>query len=209
MIRPTNLLRLAVIGASALALSGCISLFPKTKPVHLYRFGQPATAAGPVQAGTVGVFRANGVFQQESAGDRLLTVTNGKVAYVADTRWAAAASVLFDQAVLAAFDADPGRTRLVSRGEAASADYILRIDMRNFETRYDAGPEAAPTVVVRLRAAMTRGVEGAVLADQIFESRVPAGDNRVTAIVPAYDRAVADVLGQLVAWTNTRAVPKT
>ena len=209
MTRPTAPLRLLIAATAALAMGGCISLFPKSKPVHLYRFGQPATAqAAPSQAGVVGVFRSTGEFQQESAGDRLLTITNGKVAYVAETRWAAPASVLFDQALLAAFDADPGRARLVSRGEAASADYILRIDVRNFETRYDNGPEAPPTVVLRLRAAMTHGVGRELVSDQIFESRVPTGDNRVTAIVPAYDRAVADVLGQLVAWINTRAVPK-
>ncbi len=44
MIRP--LLRLAVFGACALALTGCsISLLPKGKPAQLYRFGIPAAAA--------------------------------------------------------------------------------------------------------------------------------------------------------------------
>lgn len=200
----TRLLRLAVLGAAALALSACVSLLPKTKPAHLYRFGEPTSAqAQPAPpAGRVGVFHTNSTFQRESAGDRLLTVTDGAVAYIGETRWVAPAAVLWDQALLNAFDADPGPARIVSRGEPASADFILRVDVRNFEAHYDAGPKAAPTVLVRIRAAMMRGSDRNRVVEQVFESSVPAADNRVTAIVPAYDKAVADVLKQLVDWTN-------
>ena len=41
----------------------------------------------------------------------------------------------------------------------------------------------------------------------MFEARKPAGDNRVGAIVPAYDAAVREVLGKLVTWTNDQAKP--
>lgn len=201
-------LRLTAVAATALALSGCISLLPKSDPATLYRFGQPlaAEAVGATQ-GQIGVFRTNATFQRESAGDRLLTVTNGKVAYVAETRWAAPAAVLWDEAVLAAFDADPGPVRLISRGEPASAAYVLRLDVRNFEARYERGPKAAPTVVIRVRAAMTRGTDRGHVAEQIFEKRATAADNRVSAIVPAYDRAVAEVLKEIVAWTTAQAQP--
>ena len=83
MTRIATLLRLSLIGASALALSGCISLLPKTKPSHLYRFGQPLTAeAVTASPGQIGVFRTNATFQRESAGDQILTLTNGQVAYI-------------------------------------------------------------------------------------------------------------------------------
>lgn len=195
---------LALAGLS-LALSGCITLLPKTKPVDLYRFGQPGAAeALTAPQGSVSVLRTTSAFQRESAGDRLMTVTGGKVAYIADTRWAAPAVSLWDEAVLAAFDADPGPTRLVSRGEAGVADYILRLDVRNFEARYEHGPKAAPTVVVRVRAAISgRGRPMAV--EKIFESRATAPRNHVSDIVPAYDKAVASALKDIVAWTNAQA----
>jgi cholesterol transport system auxiliary component len=207
MTRMPALLRFAAIAAATVAVSGCVSLLPKSKPADLYRFGQPlaAEAVGAPQ-GQVGVFRTSATFQREAAGDRLLTVTNGQVAYVAETRWAAPAAVLWDEAVLAAFDADPGPVRLISRGEPAAADYVLRLDVRNFEVRYDHDTKA-PTVVVRVRAAMTRGTDRGLVSEQIFEARVPAGRNRVRAIVPAYDRAVAEVLKQIVAWTTEQAKP--
>lgn len=210
MIRPSALLRLAAVGASALALSSCVSLLPKTKPAHLYRFGQPVTtSAVDVPAGDVGVLRTNAAFQRESAGDRLLTITDGKAAYVAETRWVAPAAVLWDQAVVAAFDSDAGPVRLVARGEPSPTPYILRLDVRNFETQYDRGAKAAPLIVVRVRAAMTSTIDRGVVGEKLFEARVRAGDNRVTAIVPAYDRAVGEVLSEVVAWTNANAKPKT
>lgn len=210
MIRSSPLLRLAAIGAAAMALSACVSLLPKTKPAHLYRFGQPVAAeALEAPAGSVGVFRTSAPFQRESAGDRLLTITNGKAAYVADTRWVAPASVLWDEAVVAAFDADPGHVRLISRGEPATAPYVLRLDVRNFEAHYDRGPKAPPLVVVRVRAAVTSTTDRGLVGEKLFEKRARASDNRVTAIVPAYDRAVGEVLAEVVAWTNAQAKPAT
>jgi cholesterol transport system auxiliary component len=201
-------LRFAVVGASALALSACVSLLPKSKPANLYRFGQPIAAeAMTAPIGQVGVFRTSATFQRESAGDRLLTITDGKVAYIAETRWVAPAAVLWDEAVLAAFDADPGHVRMISRGEPGSAAYVLRLDVRNFEAHYDRGAKAAPTVVVRVRAAISASAGGGAISEKIFEKRVTAGDNRVSAIVPAYDRAVASVLSDVIAWTNEQAKP--
>jgi len=205
-MRSAPLLRLAAVGATALALSACVSLLPKTKPAHLYRFGQPVNAeAIAAPTGTVGVFRTSAAFQREAAGDRLLTITDGKAAYVAETRWVAPAAVLWDEAVVAAFDADQGHVRLIARGEPATAPYILRLDVRNFETQYDRGAKAAPLIVVRVRAAMTSTADRGLVGEKLFEKRVRAGDNRVGAIVPAYDRAVAEILTEVVAWTNDQA----
>ncbi|HEX4710026.1 ABC-type transport auxiliary lipoprotein family protein [Phenylobacterium sp.] len=201
MIRP--LLRLAVIGACALALSGCISLLPKSKSAQLYRFGAvPPAASAPARPNAVAVFRANGSFQGEAADDRMLTVTGGKAAYIADTRWVAPAEILFNEAVVNAFDGSP--IRLIGRGQLGRSAYALRTDVRTFEVRYDSGSNAAPTVVVRLHAALIRADQSNV-GEQDFEARVPATDNRVGEIVTAYNKAVDDVLGKLVTWTATAA----
>ena len=45
------------------------------------------------------------------------------------------------------------------------------------------------------------------IAEKIFEQRVTAAENRVSAIVPAYDRAVAGVLADVIAWTTEQAKP--
>lgn len=201
MIR--RILALAVAGACALALSGCISLLPKSKPSQMYRFGPTPAMAPAATPGSVAVFRTNGSFQQESADDRILTMSGGKAAYVAETRWVAPAQVLFDQAVSNAFDASP--VRLIARGQQGHAAYALRLDVRSFEARYEAGPKEAPTIVVHLHAALTKADQSSV-GEQDFEVRAPASDNRVSAIVAAFDKATRDVVGKLVAWTEMKAV---
>jgi cholesterol transport system auxiliary component len=200
--------RLLAAAACAVALSGCISLLPKSKPAQLYSFvPAPAAAAAaavtPAVANAVAVFRTNGSFQNESADDRMLTITNGKAAYIADSRWVAPAAVLFDQAVSQAFDASP--IRLIARGQQGRVAYGLRLDVRNFESRYVSGEKAAPTVVVRLHAALNR-TDQTIVDEQIFEASVPAADNRVGAIAKAYDKAMSDVIKKLVAWTEAKAV---
>jgi cholesterol transport system auxiliary component len=201
-------MRAAILAAGALALSGC-ALLGGGKPAHLYRFGQSAVGE-PAQAGStaqsVGVSRSPGPFQREAAGDRILTVTGGKAAYIAETRWVAPAQTLFNQAVVAAFDANTGPARLISRGEPGQAPYALRLEVRNFETRYDQGPKAAPAVVIRVAATISARQVTSV-RERMFEVQVRAGDNRVSSIVDAYDGAVAKVLGEIVAWTNAEARP--
>lgn len=195
--------RLAVAGTLAVSLSGCISVFPKTKPVGLYRFGEAEVSAPKGPPGAMfGVLKAPSTFTRAAAGDRIMTVSDGQIAYVAGARWVSPAFVLFEEAVARAFENDPGRARLIGRGEVAKADLVLRLEVRTFETDYVNGPKAAPEVVVRVRGVMNRNSDRALVGDQVFEARVKAADNRVSAIVPAYDRAVAQVLGQVVSWVN-------
>lgn len=201
MIR--NATRLLAVTALAVSLAGCISVFPKTKPVGMYRFGEAdvTVAKGPTGA-MFGVLKAPTAFTRAAAGDRILTSTNGEVAYIADARWVSPAFVLFEEATARAFDNDPGRARLIGRGEVAKADMTLRLEVRSFETDYVNGPKAAPEVLVRVRAVLNRNTDRALVGDQIFEAKVKAADNRVGAIVPAYDQATAKVLGDIVAWVN-------
>jgi cholesterol transport system auxiliary component len=193
--------------ALSLALSGCISLFPKADPSGLYRFGHaaPPAASAPETAPTdkaFGVFKTPTVFTRAAMGDRLLTVTNGEAAYIAGARWVSPATVLFDEAVARAFEAEPSRARLVTRGETAKAVMALRLEVRSFETDYVNGPKAAPEVLVEIRAVMVRSNDRALLGDKVFQARVKAADNRVGAIVPAYDAANAKVLSEIIAWVN-------
>lgn len=200
MIR--NAPRILAAGACALALSGCISLLPKSKPAQLYRFGPPPVAAPAAAPGGIAVFRTNGAFQEEASDDRILTVSGGKAAYIAESRWVAPADTLFNEAVANAFDASP--IRLLARGQQGRFAYALRIDVRSFEARYDKGMKDAPTVVVRVHAALTKNDQSPA-GEQDFQASVPASDNRVGAIVAAFDKATRDVIGQLVGWTEKTA----
>ena len=184
-----------------LALGGCISVFPKSKPAQLYRFANEPLQAGtnlPAASARV-VARGNVRFETAAAGDRILTVTGPDTAYVAGARWVSPAPVLFEEALVRAFEA-AGGPRLAEGGSAIRATQVLNLDVQTFETRYDQGDKAAPEVVVQVRAQLIRTSDRGVIADQLFTSAQRAGDNRVGPIVSAYDAAVREVLGKLASW---------
>ncbi|WP_156400411.1 ABC-type transport auxiliary lipoprotein family protein [Caulobacter sp. Root655] len=189
--------------ALCLALSGCISLFPKADPSGLYRFGHGSPpAAASTSEKTFGVFKTPTVFTRAAMGDRILTVTDGEAAYIASARWVSPAIVLFDESVARAFEAESNPARLVTRGETAKAAMALRLEVRSFEADYVDGPKAAPEVLVEIRAVMTRTGDRALLGDKVFQTRVKASNNRVGAIVQAYDAANTQVLTEIIAWVG-------
>jgi cholesterol transport system auxiliary component len=187
--------------ALPLVLGGCISVFPKAKPVQMYRFGDqaPAPAAAAPAAAPVAVLKGPITFPPASGGDRILTVSGSQSAYVGGARWVAPAASLFDQALLEAFDA-PGAPRLVARGEPLSAASTLRLDVRAFEARYPG-----PTVRVQVRATLTRNADRALIGEKMFDAQVPAADNRQGPIVAAFDQAVGQVLAGVRDWTAATA----
>lgn len=207
MIRPRIAPRSTAIAATVVALSltlgGCISLFPKDKPAGLYRFGHDAAASSaPAIEKSFGVYKTPTVFNRAAMSDRLLSVTDGQAAYIGDARWVSPAIVLFDEAVARAFEADNSRARLVTRGETAKASVAVRLEVRSFETDYVDGPKTAPEVLVEIRAVLTRTKDSALLGDKVFVARVKTSENRLSAIVPAYDKATGQVLSEIVTWVS-------
>ena len=204
-----QLLRLTAVAGAASLLAGCISVFPDADPSQLYRFegalqGERATA----RAGTTfGVFLPSSGFTEASSGDRLLTTTGTEAAYIANARWVAPAEVLFQEAVERAFDANPGPARLVGRGGLRQSERTLRLDVRRFEANYDNGQKAPPEIIVRVQAILVSRNDRSFVGEQTFEARVRADANRVSEIVEAFDEATAEVLTELVDWTNRTAAP--
>ena len=204
-------LRTSFVTAIALTLSGCVTLLPESKPADLYRFGADATQvadnAPPRPAPRVGVARISGAFAQAASGDKILTVTGARVAYLADARWISTASVLFDEAVLRGFDASASTVRIINRNEPALAVCILRLDVQQFEADYDHGPGGAPQVNIVVHATLLRAADRAIMRDEVFRGVVRARANRVTSIVAAFDEGVRQVITQVVAMTSESARP--
>lgn len=194
---------LALAAIAAVSLSGC-ALLSSPDPVQLYRFGD---AAGPVAApvaSPVQIKLRALEMPQASQGDRLLGVTGSEAAYIAGARWVSPALMLYSDALETRFGSQARMVRLIGRRELTPTTRLLDVDVRAFETRYDyAG--AAPTVVITVRARLLRFPERTVVSEQTFTVSQPAGENRVSAIVEAYDLATRDVNTQIVAWTDANA----
>jgi cholesterol transport system auxiliary component len=186
-----------------LALGACISVFPKSKPVQMYRFGDNVPAPAAPMARPVLVAKGTTDFPPGTSGDRILTSTGTQTAYIGEVRWDAPAALMFDEALLKAFD-QPGSPRLVERGEPLVAPSTLRLDVRTFEARYPG-----PNAVVQVRASLVRNADRTLIAEKRFEVRTLAADNRQAPIVAAFDGSVSKVIADIRDWTaqNAPAAP--
>lgn len=189
--------------AGALALGGC-GLLGGGKPANLYRFGasDAAPAAAPGRAVRT-LALSNLTFADESESDRILTVTGGEAAYIARTRWVAPARDLFTAAAERAFER--AGVRLARRGQGYNTDASLILEVPTFEARFENGPKAAPVVVVEVRASIVAGTERRLVDETAYTARQPAAENRVSAIVEAFDRATDQALQHTATWAASRA----
>ncbi len=196
-----------IMALTVAALAGCISVFPKVAPEQLYRFGGDSPQVDPTSARSTTAFAVQSnptSFDRAAAGDAILTITGDQAAYIKGSRWVSPAATLFDAAVTRAFDTSKGPARLIPRGEAARADYVMKLDVRTFEARYVDGLGSPPVVMVEVYADLTRTADRTLAGEHIFKASIPAGENRAGAIARAFDKAIVQVLGELVVWTNNK-----
>jgi cholesterol transport system auxiliary component len=185
-----------------LGLAGCITLFPKTKPVQLYRFGvQTMAPAGDPPQALVAVLKGPTLFNRAASGDRILTMSGQQSAYIADARWFDSASLLFDASLINSFAQSKGRARLIRSGDGASASLNLRLDVRAFEVRYNARGRK-PLAAVNVQGLLVDADSRAIIAQNLFDCEQPADANRVRDLVEALDLAVSDCQAKIVTWTN-------
>lgn len=205
----TRILKGAAAIAAVALLGGC-SLLATPEPVQLYRFGNlPMGQNEQSSAGTsVQVVMRRAEFAQAVRGDRILGVTGTEAAYIKGARWVSSADVLFSDSLESAFAAQSERVRLVGPRELTRSGQALDIDVRTFEARY-ASPGAAPVATIITRVRLLDAADRSVSAEQVFMVEKPAAENRVGAIVSAFDEASRDLNSQIVSWTdqNARNVP--
>lgn len=195
---------LAIAAVAALSLSGC-ALLSAPDPVQLYRFGDTDVVAGASLPDPVQVKLRAVEFPQSAQGDRLLGITGSEAAFIGGARWVSPAAELYTASLENAFAGEARTVRLIGRRELTPATRLLDVDVRAFETRYES-VDATPAVVVTARARLLRFPERTVVAEETFTIRRAAGENRVSAIVAAYDEATREVNARIVAWTDANAI---
>lgn len=77
------------------------------------------------------------------------------------------------------------------------APYALLIDVRRFEALYAGAEEVPSEIVVESQARLVRRVARAIVGEREVTRTEPAAENRVSAIVMAFDRATAGVIAEI------------
>ncbi len=193
------------LGAT-LSLTGCVTLLPKQKPVQLYRFSYNPASLGkdsevsqvPLTPTPIPLAMSVIAFPQASSGDRVLTSENSQLSYVADSRWAVPAQVLFNEAISDGF-ARAGRGLEVEARGPGSASYRLELNVRKFETDYRRGKAM---VAVDMDARLVRLSDHAIVGQRYVTADVGLQHNDMTDMVEAYNKATTQAVLALVDFTQ-------
>ena len=85
------------------------------------------------------------------------------------------------------------------------SDFILKTELREFQTVY---PDGKPEALVTITAKIVQMPRRVIIGSRSFEQRVPAEADNLDAIVRAMDDALGKTMRQLVEWTLTSANSK-
>jgi cholesterol transport system auxiliary component len=188
-----------------LALGGCSGLLSSRSAAPVTYVLRPAIAAdavsgaasssGPMSAPSLQVQRVAAA-PGYSRDEILLTQPDRRLDVYAASRWPDALPVVVERLVVDALR-QHGRWSVVHDAAAPfAADQLLRVTVRRFDAEYTSvgGP---PTVRVVLDATLARRGDRAVLAAFTVEASSAAAEERMSAIVAAFERATAEALSAL------------
>jgi cholesterol transport system auxiliary component len=201
-LEPLHTAAAGALLCACLALAGCTgSLFQsKAVPPSIYMLSAHATPAQSPVAADLAVMRPR--LRAGLDTDRIAVLYPDKrLDYFADARWSGPLDEVVQDLAVQAF-AGNGRLRNVSaEGSAFSSGYWLELQVDDFQAQYAAagGP---PIIHVRFTARLGTAGDRKILGSfQATADRV-AADNRLTAIVDAFEHACDAAFGQLVTDTT-------
>jgi cholesterol transport system auxiliary component len=179
--------RLAAASVLALALSACSGGSPATE--------YDLTAATPPPTHSV---RAQFRIGQATAtadldSDHILVRESQTLATLAGATWSEPLPALFRARLAQSFQ-NAGLARWID-GPAANANYEVDLDIRAFEL--DAGTKE---IHVDIAAWIISLGSGRIMADQIFNVRIPVESTDAAHVAAAMDQAASSVMTEIVAF---------
>ena len=124
--------------------------------------------------------------------------------YFADARWSGPLDQVLQDLTVQAFETGANLRTVAAESSGFPSGYWLEMQVADFQAEY-AATGAAPAVNVHLLARLGAAGDRRVMATFEAVARRSAADNRLSAIVDAYERAADSALGQIVA-DATRAL---
>ena len=129
-----------------------------------------------------------------------------RLTYIADARWSGPLDEVVQDLALQAFRAHATLHNVHADASSFGGSYWLEIEVVDFQAEYPARPaeaggidSGAPMVHVHLLGVLGESGDRSVLGHFEANERRPAAENRLSAIVEAYDQAVDAALAHLVA----------
>ncbi|MGE0595739.1 MAG: ABC-type transport auxiliary lipoprotein family protein [Hyphomonadaceae bacterium] len=185
------MIRVIALSASALALSGCISLLPEPPPpprLYTMEAGEVARAEGAPVDAVLGVSQPGG--ERTLLGGDLVWRTGDTLAFVAESQWSTRAEEALQAMVVQTIQAQ-GRFRAAVRVGDARNDYALRWDVVDFEV-VEADMTARFVVDAMLLAPGRR-----VIAAERISAEAPVSDRSSSVAAQALTRAAREASARM------------
>lgn len=199
----TPILRLArfvFAGALPLALAGCLSLGDTPNVVvHSPRLAVPAQDSWPAVNWPLVVIKP---LTSDALDSTRIAVRPlpGTLQVYKGAVWSDPVPDLLQTHLVRAFE-DSGRIVAVGRqASGVRGDFALLLDIRQFEAVY-ADPAQAPAASIEVQAKLMANPSSRVLASRTFRIAVPAADEKMPAVMAAFDSAMTQVIAEIVGWT--------
>ena len=195
-MRPKLLLAGALASLAALVVPACAGLHSDQAAVQVYTLEPtwPAPASAPQAAASLQVLRPRAAPGLDTDGIAL-TRSAQRLDYYAASRWPAPLPEFMQALAIEALRAS-GKFRSVQPdGAAFAAEQLLQLEIRRCQADY-AG-DGPPVVHVQLLATLGRRADRSVLASVSAAGSAPAAENRMQAVVAAFQSAVSTALGEL------------
>lgn len=126
--------------------------------------------------------------------------------FYARASWTDTAPRMVQSLLIESFEAS-GKIVGVSRDSAAlRPDYLLKVDLREFQAEYFDGP--LPTAHVRLGVRLVGLPERTIEAGFVADERVRARQRDLPAIAQAFDDALGTAMRKVVEWTLRSGQPR-
>jgi cholesterol transport system auxiliary component len=206
--------RTVLIALASVTLAACAgSLFKnKAAPPTMYMLGAARSAAATADPSNnlpsdLAVLRP-----RVRAGldtDRIAALYPDRhMDYFADVRWSGPLDEVLQDLAVQQFHTNPRLSNVSADVSVFASTYWLEIEVADFQAEYSAagGP---PTVHVHMQARMGNSGDRHILARFEPDVREAAADNRMSAIVDAYNRAADRALSDIATGVaTTLSVPR-
>jgi cholesterol transport system auxiliary component len=193
---------LATLALATLALTACGSLFQsKARPPTMYMLSAMSLPAAGAPGTQIPADLAVLIPRARTGldTDRIAALyPDRRLDYFADVRWSGPLDEMVQDLAVQAFHSIGGLRNVSADHSAFSSNYWLELQVTDFQAEYspDGG---APTVHVRLLARIGNSANRKLLGRFDADIRLPASDNRMSAIIAAFGSAADQALAQIVA----------
>ena len=191
-----------LIAAALLAtLAGCSSLLgPKETPsIFAPDLAITADPAWPSATWALGTVRPTAARILD--GTRIaVSPVPGELQVYKGAMWARTPPEMLEETVLRMLE-DSGKIPSVARqGSGIGAEYRLVMDIRHFESRYDAGG-STPAAVIEVNAKLLHVPDQSVAGSRTFRQSQPAGGTDVALVADAFGQALGTLSREVAGWT--------